>query len=266
MNNKPLTLSIVIPVYNEQGYLKACLDSIAAQTHKPDEVIVVDNNSTDDSIKIASSYKFVKVISEKRQGIAFARNAGFNAARSDIIGRIDADTRLPSDWVARVIKEFVIPQCVALTGGGYFYNLHFPRLNGWVLGQIIFRFNRFIMGHYILWGSNLALSRNLWIKVRPETCLRNDIHEDLDLAIHIHRLGYPISYRESLKVGVYMKRVFSNPESLWSNLLLWPRTLKSHKMRRWVLGAAGAVLIEFLMPLLWLIEKSARLLYPDKKS
>ena len=53
-----LTLSIVIPVFNEQRYIKACLDSIAAQTVKPDEVIVVDNNSTDKTVQIAKKYKF----------------------------------------------------------------------------------------------------------------------------------------------------------------------------------------------------------------
>src|SRR5476651_1469584 len=86
MSNKTLTLSIVIPVYNEQGYLKACLDSIAAQADLPDEVIVVDNNSTDDTAKIAKSYKFVRLLREPRHHQSFAQATGFDAARSDIIG------------------------------------------------------------------------------------------------------------------------------------------------------------------------------------
>src|ERR1035437_9021599 len=98
MNIKPLTLAIVIPVYNEEFYLKACLNSIAKQTVAPDEVIVVDNNSTDKSVQIAKSYKFVKLLHEKRQHQVFAQATGFNAIKSDIIGRIDADSILPPDW------------------------------------------------------------------------------------------------------------------------------------------------------------------------
>jgi glycosyltransferase involved in cell wall biosynthesis len=87
-------ISIVIPVYNEAERIAACLESIAAQTVTPLEVIVVDNNSTDATVSIARSFPFVRVITAKCQGVIHARNRGFNAARGEIIGRIDADTRL----------------------------------------------------------------------------------------------------------------------------------------------------------------------------
>jgi glycosyltransferase involved in cell wall biosynthesis len=96
---KALTVSIVIPVYNEQHHLKACLDSITEQSILPNEVIVVDNNSTDESINIARSYPFVRVVKELQQGVMWGRNAGFDAAKYDLIGRIDADTQLPDDWI-----------------------------------------------------------------------------------------------------------------------------------------------------------------------
>ena len=102
MNQIRNRVSIVIPAYNEERYLPACLDAIAAQTIKPFEVIVVDNNSSDSTAKIAAQYPFVRVVNEPRRGIGFARNAGFNAAAGDIIGRIDADTHVPASWVAKV--------------------------------------------------------------------------------------------------------------------------------------------------------------------
>ena len=127
---KPLafSLSIVIPAYNEENHLRACLDAIARQTVMPDEVIVVDNNSTDKTAEIAREYPFVKVLKEKRQGIVYARNRGFNAANSQFIGRIDSDTRLPRDWVGRVKCFYDDEKHLeeALTGGGYFYNVLFP--------------------------------------------------------------------------------------------------------------------------------------------
>ena len=62
---KALTLSIVIPVYNEQDQIKGCLDAIKNQTIAPQEVIVVDNNSNDNSIAIAKKYAFVRIITAK---------------------------------------------------------------------------------------------------------------------------------------------------------------------------------------------------------
>ncbi len=99
MPTKELSVSIVIPVYNEEAHLKNCLDAIARQTVAPDEVIVVDNNSTDRSVEIAEKYSFVKVIKEAKQGRAHARNSGFNVATCDVIGRIDAHSLFASDWV-----------------------------------------------------------------------------------------------------------------------------------------------------------------------
>jgi glycosyltransferase involved in cell wall biosynthesis len=259
-NKKPLTLSIVIPVYNEEDHLKRCLDAIALQSEKPDEIIVVDNNSRDKSLEIAKSFPGVKILKEKQQGVVFARNSGFDAAQSDIIGRIDADTVLPKDWVARV-KDFYAQapnKNIALTGGGDPTNLRLPRLWGWLQGQIAFRINRLLLGHYILFGSNMALPRSLWQTVRKDVCLTTTVHEDLDLAIHVHRRGFPIVYRESLRVRGTAKRILSNHDQLLANLMLWPQTLRHHHIWTWVFGWLGAVLLYLLSPILIGVDFIAR--------
>ena len=150
---KPLafSLAIVIPAYNEENHLKVCLESLAAQTVTPDEVIVVDNNSTDRTREIVQDYPFVRLLSEKRQGIVYARNRGFNAVKSRFIGRIDSDTILPSNWVERV-RDFYSEKTYqkhALTGGGYFYNVRFSRFNGWVQGQLAYRFIRLVIRKFV---------------------------------------------------------------------------------------------------------------------
>jgi glycosyltransferase involved in cell wall biosynthesis len=96
-----LRVSLVIPVYNEESHLRGCLDAIAAQTVQPLEVIVVDNNSNDGTAAIAAAYPFVTLITIARQGVVYARDAGFDAAKGEIIGRIDADTHIAPDWLAR---------------------------------------------------------------------------------------------------------------------------------------------------------------------
>ena len=250
---KPLALSLIIPAYNEEQHLKACLDSILAQTVAPLEVIVVDNNSTDDTAKLAKKYPFVRVVTEKQQGIVFARNAGFNAANGDIIGRIDSDSILPIDWVEKVTAfyaETSYPE-VAFTGCGYYYNSPVPRLSAYVLDFLAFRVNRVALGHHFLFGSNMAIQRKTWLKVKNKICVRNDIHEDIDIAIHIHELSIPIVYKRRFLVGVKLRRVFQDHDKLWGVLMLWPQSLRVHHKPFWFTGWIGAVLLYLLVPLIY---------------
>lgn len=255
------SISIVIPAYNEERYLAACLEAIAAQSDAPEQVVVVDNNSTDETVKIAKSFPFVTVVHAKRQGVAYARNAGFDAVTGDIIGRIDSDTRLPVDWVRDVRNFYDDPQNEnsALTGGVICYNLRFPRLAAWIQDQLVFRLNRFLLGHYILFGSNMAFPTAQWHEVRDEVCMRADIHEDLDLSIHLHKHGYPIAYRAWLRVSVKMRRVRSDHKALWDNLHWWPRTLRVHGNKRWPIAWLGATLLFIGSPVIPALERLAQL-------
>lgn len=259
---KAQAISIVIPVYNEEDHLEACLDSIAAQTVMPAEVIVVDNNSTDRSVEIARSYLFVRVVPEKKQGVFYARNKGFDSAKTTIIGRIDADTILPPGWVSRVQKFYDAPEhhAHALAGGCMFYNVRWPKVDYWITSQFVFRMNRLLVGHYILWGANMALPAEVWRTVRKDVCDRKDIHEDLDLAIHLHKRGYLVTYRSSIMAKAKMRRVFEDRAGLWANLKMWPQTLRVHGIWAWVFGYVGAL---FLFTMSWFppfLEGVARLL------
>jgi len=261
MNNESLKLTLVIPAYNESRHLKLCLDAVKAQLVPADEVIVVDNNSTDKTATIAKKYKFVKVIHEKNQGIYQARNRGFNSAKYNIIARIDADTILPIDWVKR-IKEFYSIKSnknIAWTSAGFFYNIRFPKTNGWIQSQITFRFNRFLLGHYVLWGSTMAITQKQWREVEDLTCKRTDIHEDLDLAIHLHKLGYKIFYDSGISVAVFMRRVLTDRDKLWKYLQLWPQTLKVHRLKTGVLGWIGALILYIFWPFVVINDKIGKL-------
>jgi len=264
MMNKPLTLSIVIPVYNEEDHIKACLEAIADQIEAPLEVLVVDNNSTDDTVKIARSFPFVKVLHASEQGIAYARNVGFDAAQGDIIGRIDADSLVPRHWV-RHMREYIekYPSHL-LTGGSYLYDLKLPRVFGWVQGQIAFRANRFIMGYYIAWGSNMALKKTLWDEVKNEVHNSPGIHEDMDLAMHLHEHGYKITYQAGLKVGID-SRLLSKQRNTRAQhmhyLKMWPRTLYLHKLKRAWLGWVGVYVVYFGYYLVFVANKIGGLIY-----
>lgn len=260
--NKPLALSLIIPAYNEEQHLRTCLDSVAAQTVMPDEVIVVDNNSVDKTREIALSYPFVRVVDAREQGIVFARNAGFDAAKYELLGRIDSDSILPSYWVEYIRDFYADPvnAAVCLTGGGKHYNTPLPSVSRWALDILAFRMNRVVLGHHFLFGSNMVIPRSVWEEVRPKVCNRTDIHEDVDIAIHVHELDYPIIFHYKFLVGVKLRRVFQNHNKLWSVLMLWPQTLRVHGNPLWVTGWFGAILLYCLTPLLYPL-KAAQILH-----
>lgn len=235
MNQIRKRVSIVIPAYNEERYLSLCLDAIATQTTPPYEVIVVDNNSHDRTAAIASSYPFVRVINERQQGIVYARNAGFNAVKGDIIARIDADTILPRTWITQITDFFALPEHTnfVFTGGcSRFYNLYSGKLTSLTYNFVVHRVNRLLLGHYFPWGSNGALPVSAWHAIQDDVCMRNDIHEDLDLGIHLERAGYTVKYRPHIEVQAIARRITSEHDGLWNYLAMWPRTYRSHHAQK----------------------------------
>jgi len=254
-------ISLIIPAYNEERYLARCLDAVAAQTVKPFEVIVIDNNSTDTTAEIARRYRFVRLLHEPAQGRVYARNTGFDAARGTILARIDADAVLPADWVERLSLYYHRPeaQLTAWTGGALFYNVRFPHAVSSVYNGLVFGFNRLLAGHPTLWGSNMALPKALWHEAKADVCLRNDVHEDLDLAIHLHRCGRTIHYQRHAKVHVQLRRVRSSRHELWAYLQMWPRTLRVHGIQTWpICWLFGDVLLYVATPLFSIAERIAR--------
>lgn len=228
MNKKPLTLSIIIPVYNEQSHLKTCLESIAWQTEAPDEVIIVDNNSTDDSVKIAKLFPFVTVISEKKQGVLYARNAGFEQAKGDIIGRIDADSILADSWCKNVRKIFADDYIGAATGPVVYYDMPFKKA-GFKLDKTIRQaIDKFNDDFPYLFGTNMAIRRDIWQKYKKDFCLRKDVHEDLDVGIHLIRADVHIAYRPQMVVGMSARRFDDNPKDFYRYISFYKSSFAHH--------------------------------------
>jgi glycosyltransferase involved in cell wall biosynthesis len=114
-------ISIVIPALNEEKYLPACLNSLKNQQWNGEyEVIVVDNGSSDDTARVAARYG-ARVVLCSRRGVAFARQAGAEIARGDIIVQADADTVYPRLWLSRMDTYFASNDSAAGLAGRYVY-------------------------------------------------------------------------------------------------------------------------------------------------
>ena len=117
MSNKPLNISIIVPVYNGSKFLPQCLDAIFASTFDPIEVIVVDDCSTDDSAEV-SRKKGARVMSMARNsGPAAARNLAAQSAIGEILLFVDADVVIKPDTLTQVAARFrEQPEISALFG------------------------------------------------------------------------------------------------------------------------------------------------------
>jgi peptidoglycan/xylan/chitin deacetylase (PgdA/CDA1 family) len=111
-------ISIVIPVRNEAKLLPGCLQSLQCQDYRGEyEVIVADNGSTDGSAAIAARFGAGVVFCPEERSVFFARQAGADAARGDIIAQADADTVYPADWLRRIDESLAAnPGAVAVSG------------------------------------------------------------------------------------------------------------------------------------------------------
>lgn len=229
MNNKSLTLSIIIPVYNEESHLKSCLDSIAWQSVKPDQVIVVDNNSTDKTIRIAKQYDFVTVLTEDKQGVLFARNKGFNNASGDISGRIDADSILSENWCENVIKIFQSDEEIgAATGPVVYYDMPFKKTGFKIDKTIRLAIDKFNDDFPYLFGTNMAIRQSVWRRYKTEFCTRKDVHEDLDIGIHLTKNGVHIAYRPNMVVGMSARRFDNNPKDFYRYISFYKSSFDGH--------------------------------------
>ena len=111
------TVSFVIPVYNAEKSIKRCLDAIYAQTYKDFEVVVVDDNSTDNSVNIIKKYRCELIQLEKNEGPARARNVGVSRARGEYIMFVDGDCILSKNSLEYLIESFKThPEAACVSG------------------------------------------------------------------------------------------------------------------------------------------------------
>ena len=251
---KALTLSIVIPAYNEESYISQCLDAIAQQTVTPDEVIVVDNNSTDATATIAARYPFVTLISETRQGLYFSRQAGMAAAGGGIICRIDADTVVDQHWVENIKLVFEDHEIDALTGPVGYHDFILPLFGRWCEDKFLRL--ALAMDYDFMFGCNMAMRRSVWQKVAPELCNESYLMEDLDITLHLKEHGIYPAYSDAMSVLVSSRRAEDKPRDFYRYITGHSRTMKHHDHS--VLGARYAE-VSFITA--YLLLKPLHMLY-----
>jgi glycosyltransferase involved in cell wall biosynthesis len=184
------TISLIIPAYNEESYLPACLDAVMANVgDKAMEVIVIDNNSTDGTRAVVERYPSVRYVFEAEKGITRARQRGFLSATGDILAYVDADTHPPAGWIEQIWEQYAKNDELACLSGPYsFYDLSGLR-NAVSAGWFIAARPLYGITGYMLVGGNFAIRRDVLEKMGGFDATIEFYGEDVDIAKRAQKHG-----------------------------------------------------------------------------
>ncbi len=213
-----MRISVVVPTFHEEAGIESFLRQFERQTlpRTEFEIIIVDGGSEDRTRDIAERYAD-RVILQRSAGIGGSRNDGVAVSRTDLIATTDADCRVPSDWLERIVGHFEDPGVVAVCGPDG------PLERSWK-ARIIFFFVRSLirlaalMGLYGTGGTNSAFRKEAFLAVGGYRSLPHS--DDIELGLRIRDRGR-IVYDPHLYVKLSVRRL--EQQGYMRTLLLWLR-------------------------------------------
>lgn len=235
-----LTVSIVIPAFNEELTIGPCVLAALAQTVRAHEIIVVDNRSTDRTAEIVAELQaehpdapllYLQQFDE--QGLVPTRNLGLDAATGQVIGRIDADSVLEPNWVEEVQKAFANETVDAATGPVIYYDMPLRRFGLKADDTARRAMLKLAKEYHFVFGSNMALRDTAWQRIRGEVCRDAEdlFHEDIDISVHLHDCGLRAVYVSTMVTGMSARRIDDSPRDYYSYVGRFDRTYTHHGVR-----------------------------------
>jgi len=206
-----MTISVVIPAYNEEKFLPKTLSSLKKLDRKPDEIVVVDGGSTDKTAEVARK-NGAKVITVEHRGIGYARDRGLEKATCDIVAFTDADTIVPHDWLVKIEESLSRSKVVGVFGtfrvpdGWWVYRGYVNFFQPW-LNQIYFW-----LGLPMAPGQNMAFLRKVGLAAGgfPEDY---KIAEDIEMMSRLWKKG-KVVFRQDLIVSSSGRRGNEGPSMM----------------------------------------------------
>ncbi|MCW1248669.1 glycosyltransferase [Acaricomes phytoseiuli] len=257
LQQKP-SVAIIIPAYNEEAVIRQCLIAAIYQSVPADEIIVVDNRSTDSTCEIVQKMQqeypespLRLLHQEADQGLIPTRNYGLDRASSDILGRIDADSVLEPDWVEQVQKAFLVSTVSAATGPVVYYDMPLRRFGLKAddkMRQLMLKLAK--QQYHFLFGSNMAIRNSAWKTIRSEVCRDEEdlMHEDIDLSLHLADNDLKVQYVPAMISGMSARRLEDSPRDYRFYVTRFERTYKAHNVKNLALKAPMVVFFSVYFP------------------
>lgn len=231
------SVSIVIPTWNESRRVVDCLRNATTQTVPAHEIIVVDNNSTDNTRELVQ--KFIDEHPDSHvmltrqtaaQGLIPTRNFGLDMATGDIVARFDADCMIKPNWVEVVSLFFEShPDVDGITGDVCYYDMPLPPV-GEFFDSLVREKQYSADGMPLLFGSNMAMRRSAWEKIRPVVCddVEDVFHEDIDCSLHLFENGFKTRYCKEMVTGASARRMGTKHDSFKDYMKRFQTTFDAH--------------------------------------
>ena len=204
-----MTVSIVVPVYNTAEYLPACLDSILAQSFTDFELILVDDGSTDDSLRICEAYAFrdarIRVFHQQNAGVSAARNFGVEQAQGDWLCYVDSDDVVLPAYLQDMLEAADAEDCLVMG------NISDSRMKGLITSDVVLEGEamvRYMLSHNILNLSGpVAKLYNRATLVKYGIRFPQDIHYGEDMLYFLQYLNHigRVAFRQSELYQVTMR-------------------------------------------------------------
>ena len=200
--DEAVALSVIIPAYNEERYLTACLEAALAElaataARGPFEIIVVDNGSTDRTAELAGGFPGVRIVAEPHKGLTTARQRGLQEARGAILAYVDADTRMPRGWIGRILDAFnANDQVVCVSGPYVYYDVTFGKAAFVRLYWRLIAAPAYRLAGYMAVGGNFAARAAALASIRGFDTTIPFYGEDTDIARRLARVGWVVFDRD----------------------------------------------------------------------
>ena len=221
-----MKISLIAPAFNEEKYIGKFLESICRQSQIPDEVIICDNGSTDDTVAEINKYFSLlplKIVAEKQKGISFAVETAWKSATGDLILKTDSDCILPKKWVEKHLDHYLNNGNLSACGGGFTAsdgNIFIKFLTP-IASYLDHLFLHLTHGHRVIFGGNMSIKRTVLEQIGGYQNNPQKIQDDILISHRLFQNKHQYTYFPDLNIATSTRRFSSLKDLLFSFLSIF---------------------------------------------
>lgn len=193
MSGEP-RVSLYIPCYNVDQFIARCIDGVLAQTHRVDEILIIDDGSTDRTIELANRYPVTIVRHPVNKGLGAARNTGLKTAQNELVASLDADCVADPRWLETLVLEMADPN-KTVVGGKLVETMLLSRADRWRRAHMSQDWgDHRVDNPPFIYGNNSLARKSVLLRLGgySESCRTNG--EDVGLSKRLRQENYQTTY------------------------------------------------------------------------